>query len=539
MLQQIQQNIKTQPAGADGKPGTRLTPSQAKAGTVTVRVERFEFQGNTLLSAEQLNEVLAPWLQRDLDYAELRKLTTVVSAAYREAGWMASVSLPRQEIREGLVQLQIVEAKFGKTVVQGDQNRVDPQWLEAYVAQAQTPGEPVSSKRIDRALLLLDEVPGLKVSGNFVAGSEAGLTDLTLDAGERAPVTGSVTVDNTGARSTGTERVVGTLSVHSPLGLGDQLGVTALKTQGSAYQRVGFSVPVGYDGWRLGANTSRMTYGLVGEFKSLDSNGSADSQGLDVSYPLVRSQQTNVRLTGSYDAKHFDNNAHGASASNYRIGVWNIGLNASQNDAWQGGGTNTLTLGVAQGHSNLNGSANQTADTSGPATAGSFRKFNLGLNRQHNITSTLTAYVAVNIQRANKNLDSSERLYLGGANGIRAYPGSEGGGSEGQVFTAELRQKLNEQTQFSGFYEHGHVQAFKNQAWADGSGRLNAGTAPNDVTLKGYGVTLSHKPLPSTELRATWARRIGSNPLANTSTGADGDGTHTLNRLWLNATFSF
>jgi len=46
---------------------------------------------------------------------------------------------------------------------------------------------------------------------------------LTLDASERAAVTGSVAVDNTGSRSTGSERVVGTLNVHSPLGWGDQL----------------------------------------------------------------------------------------------------------------------------------------------------------------------------------------------------------------------------------------------------------------------------------------------------------------------------
>jgi hemolysin activation/secretion protein len=539
VLQQIQQNIKTQPSGADTQPATRLTPSQPKPGAVTVRVERIEFQGNTLLSTDQLNAVVTPWLQRDLDYAELRKITSVVSAAYREAGWMASVTLPRQEIRDGLVQLQIVEAKFGKTVVQGDQKRVTPQWLEAYVAQAQAPGAPVSSKRIDRALLLLDEVPGLKVTGNFAAGSEAGLTDLTLDASERAAVTGSVTLDNTGSRSTGSERVVGTLFVNSPLGLGDQLGLTALKTQGSTYLRMGMSVPVGYDGWRVGVNASRMTYGLVGEFQSLDSNGSAYSQGLDASYPLVRSQQTNVRLTGSYDTKHFDNNAHGASASNYRIGVWSMGLNASQNDTWQGGGTNTLTLNVSQGNSNLNGSANQDTDAKGPATAGRFSKFNVGLNRLQNLTSSLSAYVGLNIQRANKNLDSSERLYLGGANGVRAYPGSEGGGTEGQVLVAELRQTLGEQALFTGFYEYGQVQAFKNQTWADGSGRLNAGTAPNNVTLQGFGVSLTYKPLPTTELRATLARRIGSNPLANTTTGADGDGTHTLNRLWLNATLSF
>jgi hypothetical protein len=40
-------------------------------------------------------------------------------------------------------------------------------------------------------------------------------------------------------------------------------------------------------------------------------------------------------------------------------------------------------------------------------------------------------------------------------------------------------------------------------------------------------------------MSATWSRRLGHNPAANPNTGADSDGTRTLNRLWLSASLNF
>jgi hemolysin activation/secretion protein len=348
-----------------------------------------------------------------------------------------------------------------------------------------------------------------------------------------------VSLDNTGSRSTGAERAMANLRVNSPLGLGDQLQLTGLKSQGSDFERLAWTAPMGYDGLRAGVHATRLAYKLVGSFASLDSHGTATAGGLDLSYPWLRSQSTNVNLSASYDDKHFDNNANGVSASHYGIQVWNLGLNASQFDAWLGGGTNNFSAAVSQGKVNLTGSANQATDASGPATAGSFSKLRVGLSRLQTLAPDLSAYVALNVQRANKNLDSSERLYLGGAGGVRAYPTSEGGGSEGQIFTAELRQQLASDLTLTGFYDHGRVKAYKNNAWADGSGGLNSGSTPNDFSLKGYGLSLGWNALAGTELRATVARRIGTSPLANASTGADSDGTLKQTRLWLNATFSF
>lgn len=540
LQRQIEQDLKAAPAPAPhpaAKAPRALAP--AAAGAVTLEVSSFAFEGNTRLSAEQLAAIVAPYQGQKYDLHQLRQIADIVADAYREAGWLVRVSLPKQEIKDGVVKLQIVEANFGKVVVQGQQSRVPAALLQAMVEAAQAPNEPVQVQRVDRALLLLDDIPGLNVAGNFTEGDAAGQTNLLLGVTDRAGVNGDVSLDNTGSRSTGAERLMANLRVQSPLGLGDQLQLTGLKSQGSDFERLGWTLPVGYDGLRAGVHTTRLGYKLVGDFASLDSKGSAYATGLDLSYPWLRSQSSNVNLSASYDDKRFDNNANGASASHYGMQVWNLGLSASQFDAWQGGGSNSFSAVLTQGSVNLNGSASQATDASGPATAGSFSKLRVGLSRLQTLTPDLSAYVALNVQRANKNLDSSERLYLGGASGVRAYPTSEGGGSEGQMLSAELRQQLDAHFTLTGFYDYGQVKAYKHNAYADGSGSLNSGSAPNDVTLKGYGLSVAWNSLAGTEVRATLARRIGTSPIANTSTGADSDGTLKQTRLWLNATYSF
>ena len=64
-------------------------------------------------------------------------------------------------------------------------------------------------------------------------------------------------------------------------------------------------------------------------------------------------------------------------------------------------------------------SANASADANAAQTDGAFRKLNFNYNREQSWTGQLTGYVQAALQWANTNLDSSEKIYLGGASGVR------------------------------------------------------------------------------------------------------------------------
>jgi hemolysin activation/secretion protein len=118
---------------------------------------------------------------------------------------------------------------------------------------------------------------------------------------------------------------------------------------------------------------------------------------------------------------------------------------------------------------------------------------------------------------------------------VRAYPSNEAGGSVGSTLSAGLRQRLGQGFVLNAFADWGRVQVYQDNRDAAGS----AITSLNNQTLKGVGLGLSWRAAQGHELSATWSRRLGHNPAANASTGADSDGTRTLNRFWLSAALNF
>jgi hemolysin activation/secretion protein len=377
-------------------------------------------------------------------------------------------------------------------------------------------GKPLHADDLDRTLLLLDDLPGVSVAGNLIQGQRDGETNLAISATDDALLSGNASIDNQGSRSTGTDRLSVNLNLNSPARMGDLLSLNALKTQGSDYQRLGYTLPVGYSGWRAGLHASHLNYAVITpEFATLDPHGTAITAGLDLTYPLLRSQMKNVNLAFGYDDKKFDNISNSVTTS-YGLKVYNASLSANQIDSWAGGGSTSANFAITSGDK---------------STESRYTKLNLSLSRLQSVTDSLSLFAYVSAQSTNKNLDSSEKMYLGGATGVRAYPASEGVGSEGNTLTLELRQRFDHNLALTGFYDYGWVKANRDNNVASPAN-------PNGYNLQGYGVSLAWQATSSIDVKATLAQRVGNNPAAQTN-GTDGDGTKKVTRLWLSTGIAF
>lgn len=505
----------------------------ARAGVIAT-VKLFRFVGNTLLTAEQLAPAVAGYLNRPLDYAALQAAAAAVANAYREAGWVVRAYLPRQDITEGIVTIQIVEAVFGSVHFEGDvSKRMSREQIVRTFDVQQQAGAPLNAERLDRALLLADDLPGVNVAGSLRKGTNERETDLVLKVADEPLIMGDATLDNTGARATGRERLAVNLNLNSPLGLGDLLSANLLHTEGSDYLRLGATAPIGPNGWRVGLNTSALSYKLVAsEFSALNAKGTSDSVGLEASYPLIRSRLKNLYFIANADRKSFDNQSLGATTTRYKANTLAIGLAGNLFDNLGGGGANSASLTLVEGDLNLDGSPNQAADAVTASTAGRYSKLRYAASRQQVLTQELSFFAVLSGQWASKNLDSSEKFYLGGASGVRAYPVNEGGGAKGQLVNLELRWRLPEGFTLTGFYDYGQLTVNRNNSFA-------GAPAINSYSLQGRGLSLawqSGRRGPS--LKATWARRMGGNPNP-TATGTDQDGSFIRDRLWLSASLTF
>lgn len=498
---------------------------RALAGA-TVTVKAFKFSGNTLLSEAELKKIVAPFLNHPLDFTQLQDAVAAVASAYREAGWIVRAYLPQQEIEDGIVSIEIIEAVFGGARFEGiPATRLSSETIGRYVTAAQPAGTLLSAHALDRILLLLSDIPGVSVTGNLSEGQALGQTDLILNTSDQPLFSGNAGMDNAGSRATGDQHLSGNFNLNSPLALGDQLGANLMASGGSSYGRMALSIPVGYDGWRVGTSASYMTYTLVApEFSTLHAQGSSTSFGVDASYPLIRSKLNNLNLVFNYDHKYFNNEANFATTTRYALDTLTAGLNSTTQDSGFGGGLNTMGLSWVTGRVNLNGSPNQQADAATTRTDGQFNKLRFSASRLQTLTDSVAAYLSIAGQMAGKNLDSGEKFYLGGANGVRAYPASEGGGADGQMFNAELRTRLPHNFSLTGFYDWGQVTVNRNNNFA-------GAPALNNYSLQGFGVSAGWLSDFGLSLKTTWARRIGVNPNP-TLTGTDQDGTLIKNRFW-------
>jgi hemolysin activation/secretion protein len=525
-------------AGKDNKK-TRANDKKGqkkRSESLQVTVGSFRFTGNTLMSTRQLQLALKSFLQRPLDMTGLQSAAAAAAKAYRDAGYVARVVLPPQSLENGgEVELQVIEARLGavRIVTEGKTSvPVSAERIRKTAEAAQAPGQPLDNKAVDRAILLVDDLPGVAAGGALVAGRQPGDSDVLLRVRAEPRWGGDAKVDNTGSRSTGNERFSLNLYWSSPSGEGDQITSTYLHTLGSEYLRLAYKRPLGYGGWMVGANASAMQYELVGAaFSAFQSEGDSQTVGLEASYPVVRGRARNLSLQIQPDFKRYHNMSAGIVTTQYQISTLNVGMNAILSDSFLAGGNWSLSGSLVGGIVDLSDSPNRSADALTTKTDGAFVKALASVTRQQSLTPRQTVKLKLSAQWAPQNLDSAEKFYIGGANAVRAYSSSDGGGSAGVLSALEWTQKWPAGVSSTLFYDWGHVTV-------NVQNNFPGAPAVNDYALQGGGAALGWQHRSGLNARATWAYRVGDNPNPDAK-GNDQDGTLTMNRIWVEMGYAF
>ena len=448
----------------EASPPKRVAPPpeiKPQAG-LSIKIKSIQFQGNTLLNAEQLSAAVADFVGKEVGFDGLQRATDAVASAYRQAGWIVRVYLPEQDISEGLVKMHVLEARYAGLKFEGDASqRVMRSEITSYFNVRQRKGEPLNADAMDRALLLADDLPGVSVAGTLAPGDADGETALVVQTTDEPFFYGDIGMDNTGARSTGSTRLLVNMSVNSLGQRGELIGLNVLKTEGSDYGRFSMTVPDGHDGLRVGFNMSAMNYHVVGgpaDTQALQIKGRSGSVGVDLNYPIVRERIGNLYGSISLENKSFYsediNKALNDSKSYADYGTFSLrmGMSGNRFDDLGGGGSNSASVQMTFGkmtsmlaHRQLHG------------LDGSYRKLNYSFSRQQALIGQHSAYISLSGQHATQVLDSSEKFYIGGAQSVRAYPVSELGGERGQSLSAEWRWRLDSAWVLSAFADVARV----------------------------------------------------------------------------------
>ncbi|MBH2010361.1 MAG: ShlB/FhaC/HecB family hemolysin secretion/activation protein [Xanthomonadaceae bacterium] len=525
---QIQQ-IPPAPVPQKMAPAIRIEPSSAPAAAgsdaVKIVVNSLRVSGARTYPEAELVALTGFRPGSELSLADLRGMAAKITERYRSSGYfVAQAYLPAQEIKDGAVTIAVVEGQYGKVAVRNQSNLSDD--LVYGQLDGINAGDTVAIAPLESRLLLLSDIPGVNITSTLTPGASLGASDLIVDVVPGQRVTGSIDADNAGNRYTGEYRLGATVNLNNAAGRGDVASLRVL-TSGSGLNYARASYQMQFGKATAGLAYSWLGYELGREFASLQAHGTAKIASVYGSYPLIRSRDTNLYAGLAFDHKTFEDRVDAAQAvTDKKAQALMASLRGDHRDSLGGGGLTSYSLTGTTGHIDIQTPSMRAFDAATAQSNGHYTKLGFSAMRLQSVTDTVSLYAGINGQMASKNLDVSEKMELGGINGVRAYPEGEAYADQGYLLTLEARlllPKFSEQfpgqMQLVGFVDTGSVTLNKNPgAWATGDNRR---------TLSGAGIGLNWSAYNNFVVKASYARKLGS---ASATSAPDKSG-----RFWIQA----
>jgi hemolysin activation/secretion protein len=415
---------------ASAVPGT--VPAEAAA--VTVEVRQFRFSGNTLLTGQTLDFLIADYRNRPVTLAELYEATDILARAYRESGYtLTSVVLPPQRIDDGEVDIQVIEGRVSRIVVEGE-TRLSEARVKRYFAGSGE-GEHYQGPTVNRALQQLNEIPGLSARAIVRPGADFGTSELVLRTRERR-YEGALSLDNFGREPTGESRLSGLLAVNNPLRLGDQLQVFGLVSEDALlrYGQLSYSLPLARGGTRLISSLGYSEFEVSGP---LDVRGDSLNARLGVVQPLRLTLRERLEVSaalthGDSEGRVFDIVTSGADITLLELG-------SGYSRRHDSGGLSRFGATASTNFRQL-----RRADLVPGMQDDGRQRLRLGVDLSHQqpLGLGLTGELRLQGVYSPDPLVDSQQFSVGGPGSVRGYPAAEIRGDRGYAATLSVSRAM-------------------------------------------------------------------------------------------------
>ena len=265
----------------------------------TIRVDRFEFEGNTAFSDRELAEVTQQFAGRDITFAELIAAEAAVTQKYVAAGYInsgavipANQTFPRSG---GVVKIRIVEGGLDEIAISGNR-RLNANYVRSRLQRATR--RPLNRDRLLEALQLLQLDPLIaNISAELQAGSRPENSRLEVRIKEADSFSGEVFADNNRSPSVGSFRRGVRINQGNLLGFGDGLEVSYANTNGSNEINGSYTVPVNPRNGTIRFAASAASTNIIEEpFDAAEIEGKSRTYELTYRQPIVEKPDRNLAL---------------------------------------------------------------------------------------------------------------------------------------------------------------------------------------------------------------------------------------------------
>ena len=511
----------------------------------SIFVNEIRFSGKIKKFPEaKLKSLLKDYTNKKLSFSEINEAVELIQEFYLVNDFfLAKVTLPEQEVVDGIIYININEGKLDSKdpfVIKENNLRLYKDILSDYLENALSTG--LTKNGLERALLNINDLPGISAVSTIEPGVEEGSSKIILNVVEDDLVTGSITLDNYGNRYTAKQRSTVQIDVNNPSKIGDKLSITKTFNTGQKfdYSQFDYEVPVGKSGLKAFASASRLEFEIGKELKTNPvSIGNADTYEIGIKYPLQRTNNQSVFLRTSIEKKEIYNETTGVLTNDKTLEKTKIGFDFEGKNIFQNDSISGISVSGIFGEldlSKVNTDYTNDQSSTGAKTHGDFSKALFDVYHIHRFTEKINFKYYGSLQYASKNLDSSEKMSLGGISGVRAYPSGEASGDEGYKLSFEVQYDLskpNMDFDMIGtlFYDYGRIRQYKD------SSNISL-TTPNEYSLSGWGVSFDLIANERVKLNLGWAQAIGDND-GKSSSGNNSDGRGGSSRAWFQVVFRF
>ena len=537
-----------------------------------------------------IQQLMLERLQRlqGLTIGQLQGIADGITKYYHDKGYfLARAVIPAQEIKDGVVNIRVLEGRLEKVQTSG--NKV---YSDTVLARPFKPllGELVTIERTENALLTLTKYPGLSAAGVFRPGDDVGTTDIVVNVQNEKRFDGSARLDNSGTEFTGRGRAIASVDWNDPTGDADLLSLTGLKTFStgsnssstpgttsasgrSTYFDVRYQRPVydAYNSWSADISRNNFDVSGVGGVGGISKIGT-----LSYEHDYFRSRTSDLIGTVDFSRKRADTvsgvvkTAFGDVTARDDLAVFGAQINYDSINT----DTNTISSITARYEHGFDGvfgvpkdsllraefgpKRTVTATQPPPSRSGldrepnvpTFDKFTLNYQLYKNLPHTQGLLFRVSGQYSSNLLSSLEQMVMGGPDSVRAAPTSQFLVDKGVFSSLEYSVAspgFSDKHAF-GSYTWGQVLRFKIFTDAavgfDNDAVVTAGSS-NRKYLAGSGVGLVFT-IPSTlTADLQWARINGFHTQSTASSGSGGstttnpDAVTRQNEVWFDLTVNF
>lgn len=416
-----------------------------------------EHNGVTLAS------IIEQYTNRSLDFNELNILAAKVTEYVRNNGYtVAQAVIPPQEVVDGELEVKIYVASYDEIKLNSNDSKVANRVVKNFLNPLHK-DEVITDKKLETVINNLNDLPGVLAKATLYPGSRPATTSVSIDVLRRPVWNNYVFYDNGGSQSSGRYRYGFHTEINNPTQQGDKIGLTgSITNEKTKNYGINYETAIGNRGTRWGVAYSKSSYdiGWVDDF--INPSGESDGISFYGITPFYRDKSKHVTALYGYDRRKIEDNMR------VKLDLGSLGSFTSKDTNEKT--ANVFHVGIAASEYEKNCYTHADlmywyGDIDVKRVAayyeGKYHKLTADFSHVR-YWSDWNVRLDAHAQLANRDLDGSERFYLGGMNSVRAYPESELSGDYGYNATLEVRRRTDiEGLEVAAFIDVGEVSLAK------------------------------------------------------------------------------